>query len=108
MTQRLTQFDFHHVLADTPGVSLVVFASPTCGACRLWQRVLPQVNGVRTFLVDVQQDIALAREFDVFHLPVLFVYRDGRFHGSLSCRPEAAAIRDHLDELLRLPAEEAP
>lgn len=106
--RRLTQFDFHHVLADTPGVSLVLFTAPGCGACRQWQRVLTRMCDVPSFHVDVQQDIGLAREFEVFHLPGLFVFRDGEFHRALQCRPEPAAIRRHLVEVLRLPAEEAP
>ncbi len=110
--QPLTQHDFHHTLADTPGVALVLFAGPHCGSCRAWRERLAAMTGAdgdwRLFEVDVERDTGLAREFEVFHLPALFVYHDGEFHGELQCEARPAAIRAAVAALLQRPAQEAP
>ncbi len=110
--QPLTQQDFHHVLADTPGVALVLFSGPHCGSCRAWRRLLADMTGAdgdwRLFEVDVERDLGLAREFEVFHLPALFVYLDGAFHGELQCEARPDAVRSAVATLLQQPAREAP
>ena len=108
MLTELSQFDFHHRLAELPGPSLVMFSAPACGACRAWRRVLERTGGVRCFEVNVQRDTALAREFDVFHLPTLVLFVGGRFHAFLNCAPETAAILATVDRLAALPPEEEP
>ena len=84
MLQQLTQFDFHHRLAETPGPSLVWFSGPGCGACRQLRRLFESnpdaFSGLQLFEVDAQQDMALTREFEVFHLPSLFLFLDGHYH----------------------------
>ncbi len=110
--QPLTQHDFHHTLADTPGVALVLFTGPHCSSCRAWRERLAAMTGAdgdwRLFEVDVERDTGLAREFEVFHLPALFVYLDGEFHGELQCEARPAAIRAAVAALLQRPAQEAP
>lgn len=108
----LSQFDFHHRLAETPGVSLVLFTRPGCGACRQWRTLLDREEAspgvAQRFEVDVEQDMALAREFGVFHLPALFLYRDGQFHAELRCEARAERLAEAIAQALAAPAQEIP
>ena len=103
---------FTRLLADTPGIALVVFTSPDCGGCRHLRRVLRQVQTAqprwRLYEVDAQQDPGLVNEFEVFHLPTLFVFQNGEFHCQLSAEARPVAIVSATLEALGGPAEEAP
>ena len=94
----------------TPGVSLVLFGSPECGACRRAEAVLPGAVAadMRVFRVDVREAMALTREFEVFHLPTLFLYRDGRYHARIDCELTPSALRQRLSAALAAPAEDEP
>lgn len=109
---KLDQFDFHQRLANLSGVSLVMFSSPDCGGCRHLAAVLGQLRRERpdwrVFEVDAQRDSALIHEFEVFHLPTLFLFQDGRFHCELQAPAARVAIAAAIDAALRLPAEDAP
>jgi hypothetical protein len=110
----LDQFSFHHTLAEQPGLCLVIFTSRACASCRRWKRLLAnyvergEEPAIEVFEVDAERDLGLVREFEVFHLPALFLYREGRYHCELQseARPEkfAAAIRTGLAS----PRQEAP
>ena len=108
MPRQLSQFDFHHTLADHAGSAVVVFSNPGCGACRHLLRVLAGMPELTVYTVDAQRDPGLVREFEVFHLPALFLYRDGVFHCQLHSPAEPARIRAAMHAALALPAEEAP
>jgi thioredoxin-like negative regulator of GroEL len=60
------------------------------------------------FEVDAQRDTALVREFEVFHLPSMFLFKDGHFHCALHSPANPDALRRHIDLALAAPAEEAP
>lgn len=106
----LDEASYHPRLAATPGVALVLFTSPTCGTCRVVERRLPEAAPARAalFKVDVQRATALARAFEVFHLPGLFLYRDGHFHARLDCEVSAPALAAALDRALASPPQEEP
>lgn len=107
----LDEFDYHHVLARTPGPSLVLFSSPDCGSCRTVERLLPRAAaGVvdRCFRVDVTRATALARAFDLFHLPALFLYRDGHFHAVIEAPVLPEALQRAIRAQLKAPAQEEP
>jgi len=108
----LDQFNFHHVLAETPGTALVVFTGPDCGACRrvkgLLSEMVAEGEAWRLFEVDAARDPGLAREFEVFHLPSLFLYQDGHYHAPLHAEPLPARVRTAVAETLARPAVEAP
>jgi len=109
---RLTQFNFHHTLAETEGVSLVYFTAPGCGACRQLRQILedhPQVFApFKLFEVDAQQDMALTREFEVFHLPALFLFRDGHYHAPIHSEPLPHSLIAAMEAALAGEAQEAP
>lgn len=109
---QLDQFDFHARLGEMSGVVLVMFGSPDCGGCRHLRGVLRDLRRYRSswrvFEVDAQRDPALIHEFEVFHLPTLFLYFDGEFHCELQAPARTAAILEAAEEALCRPAEEAP
>lgn len=110
--QTLEQFDFHHRLEATPGTALVVFSAPACGACRALKRELlgagEVLSGVTVFEVDAQRDMGLVREFEVFHLPSLFLYQEGRFHCQLQARAEARDLARAIAQALQHAPQEQP
>lgn len=101
---------YHHRLAQTAGAAVVCFSSPDCGTCRTVERLLPAAlpEGTHLFKIDAQRDTALARAFEIFHLPTLLLYRDGRFHAWLEAEVTPAAMRHALVQALARPAQEEP
>jgi len=108
----LTQFDFHHVLAETMGLSLVYFTAPGCGACRqlkhLFEKHQAEFSSLRLFEVDAQQEMALTREFEVFHLPSLFLFRDGHYHSPIHAEPRVQSLLEAINVAAAAEPQEAP
>ncbi|WP_024328282.1 thioredoxin family protein [Thioalkalivibrio sp. ALR17-21] len=103
---------FHHCLQEVPGAAVVLFTRRGCSACHAMGDALRrwQVEGdaPALFCVDAEVDTALVREFEVFHLPALFVFVDGEYHGPLQTPPRVPLLREALQARLRQPPEEAP
>ena len=90
---------------------MVLFSATHCSACRAWKQLLPQaLAGIAgTFHeVDVSEATGVAREFGIFHLPTIYLYRDGRFHAELQCEARPEAIQLAALGLLDAPAQEEP
>lgn len=90
---------------------MVLFSAPHCGACRAWKRLLPEaLGGVAAAFheVDVSEATGVARCFDIFHLPTVYLYRDGHFHAELQCEARPDAIRQAAQALLAAPAQDEP
>lgn len=108
----LTQFNFYTELESTNGLSLVYFTAPSCSSCRHLGQVLEQLKTQRVdlavFRVDAQQDQALVREYEVFHLPAMFLFKDGHYHAELQCEARIASIEQAITAANTAPAEEAP
>jgi thioredoxin 1 len=106
----LDESSYHSSLALTPGPALVLFSSPSCGTCRVVAQRLPisAPDPVQLFVVDVQVAAALARAFDVFHLPTLLLYLDGRYHARLDCEVTPTRLPAAIQHALQQPAEEEP
>lgn len=108
----LDQFNFHHLLAETSGLAIVIFSGPACGSCRAWKQLLTEYQrqhpALLLFEVDVERDHGLAAEFSVFHLPALFLYRDGQYHAELRCEATISALSETLEAQLRQPPHELP
>ena len=109
---QLTQFDFHSHLADTRGVVLVAFSRAGCGSCRHLHRVFDELRRScpewHLYEVDVEREPGLVNEFEVFHLPGVFLFHDGEFHCPLVAEANTAAIVGAVTAALQQPAEEAP
>lgn len=107
----LSEFDFHPRLANNHGASLVLFSAPGCGSCRVWLRLLEAFSSPlvqHCHVVDVQTATALAREYDVFHLPSLFLFVDGKFHAPLHAEATPALLAEAIRKALAQPAHEEP
>lgn len=107
----LSEGDFHARLAAHSGIAVVLFSAPHCGACRTWKRLLPAAlsDVVDTFFeVDVSEATGVARYFDIFHLPTIYIYRDGRFHAQLECPACREAVRETALRLLGAAAQDEP
>ena len=85
-------------------------SSPTCGTCRRVERLLPAAApaDARLFKMDVQRASGLARVFEVFQLPALFLFRDGRYHARLDCEVMLAALDEAIHAALAAPPQEEP
>lgn len=108
---RLGEGGFHARLAASPGVSVVLFTAPQCGACRAWKQLLPEAlaDVAHAFYeIDVSGATGVARYFGIFHLPTIYLYRDGRFHAELQCQAAIPTIRDTAHGLLDEEAREEP
>ena len=108
---RVAEGDFHARVAASSGVAIVLFSAPHCGACRAWKQLLPQaLDGLAAaFLeVDVGESTGVARYFGIFHLPTVYLYRDGRFHAELQCEARPEAIRQATQRQLAGPAQDEP
>ncbi|MGO9445432.1 MAG: thioredoxin family protein [Thiobacillaceae bacterium] len=109
--KELTEFDFLPTLAASTGVSIVMFSGPDCGSCRRLEELLPYLLRDRAqylYKVDVQRSTALARAYEVFHLPSLFAFLDGHYHGPLQAEPTLAGFSHALNTLLSGPPQEEP
>jgi thioredoxin-like negative regulator of GroEL len=108
---RLAEGEFHARLAASSGIAVALFSAPHCGACQAWKQLLPRaLAGVADafFEVDVSEATGVARYFDIFHLPTIYLYRNGRFHAELQCGARCDAILHAAQRLLAAPAQEEP
>jgi len=90
---------------------VVLFSAPHCGACRAWKQLLPAaLSGLADalFEVDVSEATGVARYFGIFHLPTVYLYRDGHFHAELQCEARPQAIRLAAQSLLAAPPQDEP
>lgn len=73
-------------LLDAPGLSLVAFHSRTCSNCRMAQEQLPDMDLPieRICWIDAGTNGGLVERYEVFHLPALFVTRDGAYYGPVN------------------------
>lgn len=110
--QVLNDADFYSVIQETPGASIVFFSSEGCNSCRYWKAMLDQLAEVRPtlniFEIDAQQSMGLAQEYEIFHLPSLFVFVNGQYHAPLQCEARLDTIDHALDKVLAAPAQDAP
>jgi len=106
----LTDFDADQRLLAMSGVSLVIFTSVGCSSCRYAREVLPgfKLAVDRLCWIDAGNNGGLVERYQVFHLPALFVVRDGEFFGALHTRLTADALNAAVVQALVRIAEELP
>lgn len=110
--QPLNELEFYRVLAETVGPSIVFFTKPGCSACRFWKRLLDELlqqrHDMHVYQVDTEQNMGLSHEYELFHLPALFLFMDGEFHCELQAEARLPHLLAAIDAALAAPAEEAP
>lgn len=106
----LTDFDADQRLLSLAGISLVIFTSPGCAACRYARERLPglRLPVQRLAWIDAGENNGLVQRYEVFHLPALFVVRDGHFQGQLHSRLGAAELDQAIREALARDPQELP
>lgn len=85
-------------LLEAPGTTLLVFHSTGCGNCRVARERLPQMSLPvgRLAWVDAGRNQGLVERYEVFHLPSLFLVRDGTFYGPVQATLDDWDIRRQI------------
>lgn len=106
----LTDFDADQRLLAMSGVSLVVFTSVGCSSCRWARQQLPELDLEVDQLcwIDAGNNGGAVERYQVFHLPALFVVRDGEFYGALQSRLARTELNAALGQALNRNPEELP
>lgn len=106
----LSDLDADRHLLDLPGTSLLIFTTVGCASCRWARRELPRalLPVERLCWIDAGISGGLVQRYEVFHLPAMFVVRDGQFHGALRSSLYRDDLIQALDRVLSRPAEELP
>ncbi len=108
----LNQFDFHAQIGTLRGTALVLFTSEGCDGCRHLRLLMPEIRRLEPawdlFEVDAQHEAGLTSEFEVFHLPAIFVFHAGRFQCRLESEANPGAIVAATHAALQRPPCEAP
>ena len=106
----LTDFDIDHQLLELPGTSLLIFASVGCSSCRYARQQLPtfELGLDRICWIDAEENGGAVARYEVFHLPALFVVRDGSFYGALRSPLTGSAIQQALRSVLLGDPEDLP
>lgn len=108
--QRWSEPGFHRALAAQRGRVLLMFGERGCGACRAAMSRIPALavdHLDRLVYLDASDCGGLLREFGVFHLPALFLFRDGRFQATLEA-PIDADLGSTIDRIYAAPARDEP
>lgn len=106
----LTDFDADQRLLTMSGVSLVIFSSVGCASCRFAREQLPRLDLTvdRLCWIDAGDNGGVVERYQVFHLPALFVVRDGEFFGALKSRLTRNELNEAVAQALMRTAEELP
>ncbi|MGL6242126.1 thioredoxin family protein [Pseudomonas sp.] len=106
----LTDFDADQRLLAMSGVSLVIFTSVGCAGCRFAREQLPRLDLAidRLCWIDAGDNGGVVERYQVFHLPALFVVRDGEFFGPVQSRLTSTGLNEAVRQALSRDAEELP
>ena len=106
----LTDFDADQRLLAMGGVSLVIFTSVGCASCRFAREQLPGLDLAvdRLCWIDAGDNGGLVERYQVFHLPALFVVRDGEFFGAVQSRLTSTGLNEAVRQAFSRHAEELP
>ncbi|MDH5407064.1 MAG: thioredoxin family protein [Gammaproteobacteria bacterium] len=104
--------NFYSTLQETKQSCLVIFTSTGCASCRAWKEILLEYlqlhDSLTMFEVDAHESMALVSEYEVFHLPALFLFKDGAFHSPLQCEANIEKLHNAINTALSKPAQEEP
>ena len=108
----ISEFDFYAQLAKQSGLLLLVFTAPDCRICRVMKGLLREYELIRDDLqvweADAVENGGLVREYEVFHLPALFLFRDGRYWRPVETEARAPALHRAVEDALALSPLEPP
>ena len=88
---------------------MVVFVKPGCGACKAMLAALERVALAGScFVVDAEDGPGLVADFELFHFPGVFVWRDGEYHAAIEAAPTPAAVQRAIQAALAAEPEPEP
>ncbi len=114
--KELDEFSFHQSLSECTGVAVVFFTGPHCGSCHHLRdlfvaeaaQFIKHFSGFSVYEIKADKATALVNEFNVFHLPTMFLYQDGQYHCELQAQAHPTKIIEAIELALAKPAEEEP
>lgn len=79
----LTKNTFNQEVLETKDIVLVDFYADWCAPCRMLAPIIEDLSKelegtVKVFKVNVDKDEALAEEYEVFTIPTLIVFKNGK------------------------------
>ena len=116
----LDEFNFHQTVSDLLGIVVVFFTGPHCASCHHLRDIFTYNNQMlkehflknnlefNVFEIKADKAGALVNEFNIFHLPSLFLYQNGHFHCELQTQAHPQKIIEAIELALSKPAEEEP
>ena len=103
--EALKAHDFFPLLDSRQEPSLVFFATPACSSCKRLRSILIStefdIPDLRCFQVQAEQAGGLIEEYDIFHLPAIFLFMNGEMVGELQCLLTQETIRQTLHALVK-------
>ena len=78
--KEISEITFDEEVLDEPGVVVVKFYGNWCGPCKMIAGILdqmPNMPGLKVVSMDVDTNIALAKQFGVMAVPTLLVFKNG-------------------------------
>lgn len=110
--KQISEFDFYVRLATQTGLLLLIFTAPGCRSCRVMKGLLREYelirDGLQVWEVDAVENGGLVQEYEVFHLPALFLFRDGHYWRPIDTEARAPALHRAVENALILPPLEPP
>ena len=116
----LDEFSFFETIETSTGIVLVFFTGPHCASCHHLKQLLniesiqfknhfaQQDTVFAAFEIKADKATALVNEFGVFHLPSMYLYKNGEFHCELQSEAIPIKLIEAIDLALSKPAEEEP
>lgn len=83
MATQITASEFQNKVLDAQTPVLVDFFATWCGPCKMMAPVLDELDGdlagsAAVYKVDIDQETALAQQFNVMSVPTFIVFKNGQ------------------------------
>ncbi|MEH6457032.1 MAG: thioredoxin family protein [Cocleimonas sp.] len=116
----LDEFTFFPKLEDSSGISMIFFTGPHCASChhlkfllnaehtQFTEHYAKSNTNFSAYEIKADKAAALVNEFGVFHLPSMYLYKEGEFHCELHSEATPSKLIEAIDLALSLPAQEEP
>lgn len=93
--EKITDSNFKEKVLDFKGTVLLDFWASWCGPCRMMSPVVDEIAKehpeVRVGKVNVDEEEALSRQFNIFSIPTFLIIKDGKVQAQTAgARPKAA------------------